>query len=288
MTERYEITTLLQRALSQAPAVFGELEEGTVEEPAISKESVHHFFKYVSGQPLIRPAWFFDTKQQGEGIVDVSTHLVDLILWETFPNQAIDTTEVEVVSARRWATELSPEQFERVTGQAEYPDYLEKNVKNNQLEVFANGEINFTVRDMHGKASVIWNYQAPEGAADTHYSIMRGTKANLIIRQDAEQNYQTTLYVEPAGNTAREELEIALEAALQELRSEYPGISTRPAKNGWEILVPDELRRGHEAHFAQVTEKYLEYLVAGELPEWERTNMLTKYYITMQGYAMSR
>lgn len=288
MTERFEITTTLQRELSQQPAVFGELVKGTVEEPAISKESVHHFFKYVSGQPLVRPAWFFDVAQQGEGIVDVSTHLVDLILWETFPDQAIDTTEVEVVAARRWATELNPEQFEQVTGLDNFPDYLEKDVQNDTLRVYANGEINFTVRGVHGKASVIWNFRAPEGAADTHYSMMRGTQANLVIRQDAEQNYQPTLYVEPTVGTAREELEIALEAALKQLNEQYPGLATRPAANSWEIVIPDRFRLGHEAHFAQVTERYLQYLVDGELPDWEQQNMLTKYYVTMQGYAMSR
>jgi predicted dehydrogenase len=288
MTERYEITTALQRALSQQPEVFGELVPGTVDEPAISKESVHHFFKYVSGNPLVRPAWFFDVTQQGEGIVDVSTHLVDLILWETFPDQPIDTTEVEVVAARRWATELNPEQFEQVTGLDEFPDYLQKDVQDGKLSVFSNGEINFTVRGVHGKASVIWNFQAPEGAADTHYSIMRGTKANLVIRQDAEQNYQPTLYVELAGSTAREELEIALEAALKQLNEQYPGLATRPAANGWEIVIPDKFKLGHEAHFAQVMERYLQYLVDGELPEWELRNMLTKYYVTMQGYQMSR
>lgn len=288
MTERYEITTVLQRALSQQSEVFGELTKGTVEEPAISKESVHHFFKYVSGNPLVRPAWFFDVAQQGEGIVDVSTHLVDLILWECFPDQAIDTTEVEVVAARRWATELNPAQFEQVTGLDEFPDYLQKDVQDGKLSAFSNGEINFTVRGVHGKASVIWNFQAPEGAADTHYSIMRGSKANLIIRQDAEQNYQPTLYVEPTGSTAREELEIALEAALKQLNDRYPGLATRPAADGWEIVVPDKFKLGHEAHFAQVMERYLQYLVDGELPEWERRNMLTKYYVTMQGYQMSR
>ena len=50
------------------------------------KESVHHFYKIVSGSPVIRPAWFFDTSQQGEGIVDVTTHLVDLIQWGCFPD----------------------------------------------------------------------------------------------------------------------------------------------------------------------------------------------------------
>ena len=48
MTERYEITTIMQKELSQIPGVFGKQEKGTPEEPAITKESVHHFFKYVS------------------------------------------------------------------------------------------------------------------------------------------------------------------------------------------------------------------------------------------------
>src|SRR5690606_16337669 len=77
MTERFEITTILQRELSMLPEVFGTLEKGTPENPAITKESVHHFYKYVAGSVLTRPAWFLDVAQQGEGIVDVMTHLVD-------------------------------------------------------------------------------------------------------------------------------------------------------------------------------------------------------------------
>jgi hypothetical protein len=45
MTERFEITTMLQRDLSQNAALFGELVKGTPAEPAITKESVHHFAK---------------------------------------------------------------------------------------------------------------------------------------------------------------------------------------------------------------------------------------------------
>lgn len=287
MTERYEITTMLQKALSQQPEVFGELEEGSPDNPAISKESVHHFSKEVAGSPLIRPAWFFDTEQQGEGIVDVSTHLVDLILWETFPEEGIDTTEVEVVTARRWATELAPSQFKKVTGLSEYPDYLQKDVKDGVLNTYSNGEFVFTVRDVHGKVSVIWNFEAPEGAKDTHFSMMRGTKANLVIRQDEPQNYQPTLYVEPT-DAAGERFEDNLRTALNELSKQYPGLNMRPSEDGWEILIPEEYKVGHEAHFSQVTEKYLDYLVAGDLPEWEVANMLTKYYLTMQAYEMSR
>ncbi|MEM1134972.1 MAG: putative oxidoreductase C-terminal domain-containing protein [Bacteroidota bacterium] len=288
MTERFEITTILQKELAQFPEVFGELEKGTPENPAISKESVHHFFKYVSGQPLKRPAWFFDVTQQGEGIVDVSTHLVDLILWECFPEEGIDyQTETTVISGKRWPTLLSPEQFERVTGEKEFPEFLKKDVTNDSLQVYANGEIIFTTRGVHGKASVIWNYEAPEGAKDTHFSMMRGTKSNLVIRQDAPQNYQTTLYVEPLNTAENDAIEAALKTALETLDTKYSDLNMQPSENGWEIIIPDKFKVGHEAHFAQVTKKYLEYLKAGRIPDWEKQNIITKYFITTEAYKLS-
>ena len=89
MTERYEITTMLQKEIANASAVFGELQKGTPADPSVTKISVHHLYKIVGDKPLVRPTWFYDTAQQGEGIVDVTTHLVDLIFWECFPDQTI-------------------------------------------------------------------------------------------------------------------------------------------------------------------------------------------------------
>lgn len=289
MTERYEITTLLQRRLSRNKEVFGEIVKGTPENPAITKESVHHFFKYVSGQPLTRPGWFFDVDQQGEAIVDVSTHLVDLILWETFPGQGIDTTQVEVVQAEHWPTEMTPDQFQKVTQLESYPDYLKEDIdSNNNLQVYANGSFVFTVNGIYSKVSVEWNYQAPEGAGDTHYSIMRGTRANLVIRQGKEQDYIPMLYVEPVDGQSSEQYEAALQKAIDETSQEYSGLSLKSTDEGWQVVIPDKHRVGHEAHFAQVTRQYLNYLVKGEIPEWERKNMLTKYYLTIQAYKKSR
>ena len=47
--------------------LFGDLLRGTAEHPAVTKESVHHISKLVSGAPIKRPAWFFDVAQQGDG-----------------------------------------------------------------------------------------------------------------------------------------------------------------------------------------------------------------------------
>jgi predicted dehydrogenase len=63
----------------------------------------------VAGNPNIRPAWFFDVAQQGEGVADVGTHLVDLIQWMLFPEQAIDyEKDVDVRLGRRWPTRSDP------------------------------------------------------------------------------------------------------------------------------------------------------------------------------------
>ncbi len=283
MTERYEITTILQRELSQSREVFGELVVGTEEEPAITKESVHHFFKYVSGNPLKRPAWFFDTKQQGEGIVDVNTHLVDLIQWEAFPGVTLSKEDVEIVSAKRWTTDLTPEMFKKVTHLDEYPEYLKKDLDGDVLKVFSNGEINYKLKGIHAKASVIWNYQAPEGAADTHYSIMRGTKCDLVIEQGEKEDYKPKLYIECKDKDVAA-FTGAFYNAVDGLKSKYPGISAEKiGDKKWILNIPDTYKVGHEAHFAQVTEKYLEFLVDGKLPEWEVPNMIVKYYTTTEG-----
>lgn len=285
MTERYEITTILQRELSKIPEVFGVLQEGSLEEPAITKESVHHFFKHVSGNPIKRPAWYFDTEQQGEGIVDVTTHLVDLIQWEAFPEVPLKKEDVEIVSADRWTTDLTLAMFSKVTRMDEYPGYLQKDVEDGILKVYSNGEINYKLKGIHAKVSVIWNFQAPEGAGDTHYSIMRGSMCNLIIRQGEEEGYKPVLYIEPTIDEGLETFAGGLDKAVnQDLAVMYPGIKLK--KQGdkiWTVEIPDKYKVGHEAHFGQVTEKYLRYLVWGRMPEWEVPNMIVKYYTTTQG-----
>jgi len=289
MTERYEITTLLQKKLSQMPEIFGQLLSGSPEQPAITKESVHHFFKYVSGKPLIRPDWFFDVEQQGEGIVDVTTHLVDLVQWECFPEQIIQYPEdIELVDARRWTTDLSPKQFQKVTGLKSFPEYLLKDVDEETLKVYSNGDIIYKIKDVYAKVSVIWKYQAPKGTGDTHYSIMRGSNCDLIIRQGEEEGYKPILYVASKGDIAAFETEINSVIGI-DLQKTYPGIAAEKiSENEWKVNIPDEYKVGHEAHFSQVTERFLEYLENGNMPAWEVPNMLAKYYVTTEALKLAK
>lgn len=292
MTERHEITSILQKELSQIPELFGKQVNGSPDEPGIVKESVHFFYKTVAGETLVRPAWFFDVRQQGEAIVDVSTHLVDLILWQVFPGEPIDYRNsedgVEVDSARVWDTELTMSQFELITKEENFPDHLTADVSQDSiLNVTANGEFIFKVRDVYGKVSAEWGFTNPDGG-DTHYSIMRGTLADLVVRQDIEQDFKATLYIEPDDSADPEGFEEVLENALAQLSDRYPGLSAEESEFGWEIIIPEQFSETHEEHFTRVMEQYLEDLVEGGLSEWERTNLLTKYYITTQAYEMSR
>lgn len=288
MTERYSITSIIQKELSRIPEVFGELKTGTPEEPACVKHSVHHWFKYVAGEPIKRPPWFFDESQQGEALVGVSTHLIDLIQWAVYPQEVLKKADIQLLDAKRWTTPLNLKKFKRITRLSEWPSYLEEELENGTLNVYANGELNYKLRDVHSKVIVEWHYEAPEGGGDTHYSIMRGTKSNLIIQQGEKENYVPELYVEMMAGMDAGEFENALRKAVKN-QIGYDGLAIEKLKeNYWKIEIPGKHREGHEAHFKRVLEKYLEYLKEGKLPEWEKSYMIVKYYLTTEALEMAR
>ena len=290
MTERFNILCILQKMLVLNKDVFGELGKGSIDDPAVVKESMHHFFKYVSGIPIKRPMWYFDTAQQGEGLVDVTTHLIDLVMWTCLAEKPIDyRKDIVMKKARRWPTMLTRQQYEKVTRAPDFPDFLKSKLNDEGiLPYYANGEMIYTMKGVFVKLAVTWNFEAPQGGGDTHHSLFRGSKANVIIRQGKEQNYQPELYVEPAPGAGADELAASLKKAVAELQSKYHGVALKLQNNSWQVLIPDEHRIGHEAHFRTVTKKYLQYLAEGKLPEWEVPNMISKYYITTRALELAR
>jgi len=287
MTERFETTTILQKLLSLNETVFGTLEAGSSKDPAVSKVSVHHFSKIVSGSPLQRPAWFFDVEQQGEGIVDVTTHLVDLVQWECFPEQILSPSDVNIASARRWPTVISKEEFKGVTGFEDFPEFLKKDLKDGKLNVYSNGEIIYQLKGIWAKVSVTWNYMPPAGAGDTHYSVMRGTKCDLVIRQGADEKFLPTLYIEKVRGSSMSDFTSRLQDVLDSLPYDSLQIEEVDSKT-LRINMPQKYRVTHEEHFGQVTSRFLEYLVDGKMPDWEVPGMITKYYTTTSALKLAR
>jgi predicted dehydrogenase len=290
MTERYEITSILQRELAALPAVYGSQEKGDPRHPGIVASSVHRWYKNVSGNAVIRPAWFFDVSQQGEGIVDVMTHLVDLVQWGCFPDQTLDyTKDVQVDHARHWTTDLTRSQFRTITGFDQFPDFLKKYAdpkKDTVLKIYANGEIDYRLKDVFVKTTTTWTYDAPPGAGDTYSSLMRGTKANLIILQDTAQRYQPTLYIEPIS--VYPGYEQTLNTQFATLAAKFPDITLKKEGTRWEVIIPDHYKEGHEAHFARVTGKFLAFIKDHDMPAWEVPNMIAKYYTTTKGLELAK
>jgi len=288
MTERSEVATVLQRELAGDAAIAGEIGPGSPEEPALSMESVHHVMKVVAGVPNLRPPWFFDTSQQGEALADVGTHLVDLVPWILFPEQPIDyRRDIRVTSARRWPTVLTEDEFRRVTGEKGFPPLLTSQVKDGKLEYFANAEVSYAVRGLHINLKALWNYEAPEGAGDTHFATVRGRRARIEIRQGPEQKYRTELYVVPVASEAKA-VRAALEKKIASLQARFPGLALEGGDE-LHLRVPDRFRTSHEAHFAEVTTRFLGYLKDPKsLPRWEKANMLAKYYVTTSATELSR
>jgi predicted dehydrogenase len=290
MTERYEITSILQRAFVQDEATFGAIVPGSPDEPGVFMESVHYLKKLVAGLPLRRPAWFFDVHQQGEALSDVGTHLVDLVPWMLIPNQAIDVQkDVSVLSAKRWPTVLSKADFQAITGELDFPRDLHAALDANDLHYYCNTLVNYTVRGVHVKLNVLWDFEAEAGGGDTHLAGFRGTRSRIEVRQGRDEKFQPELYIIPNKTMEYGLVRRAVDLKVRALQVDHPGIGVTDLGTHFRIAIPKVYRVGHEAHFAQVTKQFLHYLAKSDaLPAWETPNMLAKYFLTTRGVEMSR
>jgi predicted neuraminidase/predicted dehydrogenase len=289
MTERFEITSIVQRALVNDRATFGEIVRGSDADPGVYMESVHHLMKVVAGAPNIRPPWFFDTAEQGEGANDIGTHLVDLVQWTLFPDQSIDyRSDIRVLSAQRWPTWIPEADYRRVTGEPGFDRTLAPALKDGKLEYFANTLVSYALRGVHAKLNIIWDWEAPAGGGDTHFAFYKGTRARIEVRQTRADKFLPELYVIPASADLKPQVLAAVRAKIASLQQDYPGVGVEERGAEIHITVPAALRVGHEAHFAQVASNFLKYVRDRRtLPAWERPNMIAKYYVTTKGTELS-
>lgn len=249
MTERYDTLNILVRNLINDRSLFGEfdLSDG----PAVKMTSVHHFYKEVSGSALHRPQWYYDVTQQGEGIADVTTHLIDLVFWQCFPDVAIGLEDVSVTGASHYPTRISAQQFRQSTSAAQFPSYLDGIREGDCIEVMANGCMDFTVKGLPVQMNVKWNWEPQKGGSDTFEAVYKGTGATITVRQDASTGYVKQVFVKPAGQPEQM------------------------------MDVPACCRISHEEHFNLVAAQFLKYVRGEEeMPSWEKENTLTKYHIT--------
>jgi predicted dehydrogenase len=272
MTERYDVQNEITRALMSDKEIFGEVSGKIVIDDS------HHFFKEVSGRPLTRPMWFFDVRQQGEGIADVTTHFIDLIFWECFPDQSITAQDVEVTSAERFPTLITLDEYKVVTGAEQFPEYLAQDVKDGVLNVYSNGKIDFTVKGIPVSIHMRWDYAAQPGSGDRFHEVIPGSISSIEIVQDASTGFARRLFI----NTT-EQLAAKAEAML---KATWPEVSVKADADGRYIVdIPAEYKHPHEEHFNMVGKTFIGCILEGQVPQWEKDNTLTKYHITTSAMA---
>ncbi len=284
MTERQDIGHRLVRALAREPAIFGQFEMGS--DPAIAMVSVHHLFKLVNGQPLQRPAWYFDTAIQGEGITDVTTHLMDLALWITDQGPAcVAGRDLQLISARQWPTDVPLALFEALTGLERFPESVLSRVNSQTLFYLCNAKIECVLRGINVAIEARWDLRIPPGGGDTHGSVLRGTGAQLILAHDAQTRFETQVSVVP--KTSNHDFERNLRRAIDGLQEEFPGLDLEVINPHYRLVIPKPLITTHEQHFSAVLDAFLGYAGLREGPPGLSADVLAKYTILAQAKTLS-
>ena len=276
MTERHEIFARLRKRIVTNSRLFGEFARKSPH-PAIELATVHHLYKVVNGRPLRRPWWYYDAGIQGDGMVDVQSHLVDQVQWMVSGERPGDyDRDVELHHARRWTTPVTLDLYRESTGQSEFPDALGDYIDDDVLALPCNGEIELSLAGVRARLRAEWGQREPPGSGDLHPSIVRGTKCNVLVRHGPETGYVAEMHLEPKAGAAIEPL---LGEALGEWQQDFPGLGFEAVDDGFRFTVPDALRSTHESHFAMVLESFLDYLDAGQWPQWLSPGIRLRYEI---------
>jgi hypothetical protein len=164
---------------------------------------------------------------------------------------------------------LTPAEYRQVTGQAP--------PRPGNFDYYCNNSVHYTLRGVHVKLEILWNWEAPEGSGDVYEAAFRGSKARVEIRQGKPEKYIPELYIVPFDAPAA----AAVGRRVSALQPRWPGLQAIESGGELRIAAPEQFRVGHEAHFAQVAKHFLNYVESlGLMPTWERGYMLAKYAVS--------
>ena len=313
MTSRYETTARITARLAADADLFGDFDSGG-DEPAIDLRSVHHLLKVVDGRPLRRPPWYYDTRVQGDGLVDIQSHMTDQAQWlveeagasaagrgggeeARRPAGGADDAErperaerapydyprdFALDGARRWSTPVPLDLFRASTGLPAFPGTLLDRVRDGVLDLACNGEIRYRLRGAAVRQRAEWRQREPEGGGDAVYAALRGTRAAITARRGPETGFRAELHVRPRRPGRR--FDVLLDRALDGWRDELPGLAHRPSALGREIVVPAALHTPHEAHFAMVLDRFLDHLECGAWPAVLAARIRARYTLLARAH----
>ena len=282
MTFRHEAVARVTQKVAADPDLFGAL-DGSSGEPAVDIGSVHHLLKAVNGEPLRRPPWYYDTRIQGDGLVDIQSHMVDQAQWMLGdgPGFAFER-DYELEDARRWSTPVPRDLFRASTGLEDFPQTLEPQVDAGVLHLACNSEIRYRLRGVPVRQRAEWGQREPEGGGDAHRTTVRGERATVIARRGPETGFRSEVHIAPRDPGPG--FEARLSERLAAWEDGMPGLSHRPSDLGREIVIPAALQTPHEAHFAMVLDDFLDLLDAGEWPAALAARIRARYTVLARAW----
>ena len=264
MTLRHDVAARLTHRIATSHELFGGLVRSSAE-PAIDLHSVHHLLKVVNGAPLERPPWYYDTRIQGNGLVDIQSHMTDQAQWLVGDGPGFDYgRDFDLEHARLWGTPVPLDLFRVSTGVEEFPETLAGPLEDGVLDLACNAEIRYRLRGVSVRQRAEWGQREPEGGGDVHRTTVRGERATILARRDPETAFRAELQVTP--RVPDRSFDRRLDEALARWGREFPGLSRRGSSHGHEIVIPDGLQTPHEAHFAMVLDDFLDVLDSNEWP----------------------
>jgi len=144
----------------------------------------------------------------------------------------------------------------------------------------------FRLRGIVATIESRWALAVPEGGGDTHYALIRGTAADLIVEHSGLTRHVTELTIRPVDGGAG--YAAVLENAIESLEAEFPGLGIEPLAGEYRIAIPQALRTTHEQHFAKVLDQFLSRMDCGVLSDNYGRNLVAKYRLLMRAAELSR
>ncbi len=261
MTERYDVPEKVLESLIAQEDIFGAFD--TSRGAALSCGSVHHLWKKVNGKQLIRPDWYFDVAEQGEGIIDVTSHYADLAMriFGRIPGFSLDSVKLD--SATKWTTLVPLADFKEITGKDKFPDSVKQDLCGDVLNLRSNGEIVFSSGNLKAALRVEWRLKAAEGQGDSHFMRCNGSLSDISLG-DAPG----TIKIIPRAS---------IKDSLEKWNQENPDIKLEEQEKSVLAIIPPEKISGHELHFAAVLNSFLESIETGKSVKSERELLFAKY-----------
>jgi predicted dehydrogenase len=264
MPDRHEFLARLRKRIISDSELFGVFTTDDPQGPAIELSSTHHLYKIVNGQPLRRPAWYYDVRIQGDGIVDGHSHLTDQAQWLVGAGHIFDfDTDVRIESVRRWATPVPLDLFHDSTGLSQWPEFLRAQIRDDILHYACNAEIRYRLCGINVRQYADWGQREPIGGGDLHGAVIRGSRAVLRVEHGEHTGFIPQISLEPRNGI---NLNTELERALNDWQAIFPGLGVEALPKGYRFVAPHALHSTHESHFAKELGEFLDCMDSGRWP----------------------